>query len=499
MTMSSETSTSVDSFDWKHQARRLHPFSWLFILIAQLRQFALPLIVLIFSGRGDRSDLWSLIGVGVLVIISIAQYFTYRYAIGDRGIMIRSGLLQKTVKDIPFSKIQNISLNQNILHRLFNVAEVKLESAGSITPEGQMRVVSLKDAHALERLIRDQRAQASDDGEQAAVATEQHENLLTLPVSEVVRLGLISNRGMLVVAAGFGVLAQTGDKFGNGMKTIGSWLFGQFEALHLSVWGTVIASAILFGLAIVVLRVFSVVLALLQFYGFQLTRDGRQLSVERGLLTRSRGHIPRHRLQAFFKRESWLHRLFKRQSLQVDMTTMQAVNESRSMRDLIPLAEPAQMQSLIAELIGKERWPLHDWKSLHPRAWRRMFTGGAVFWSLLIAVGSYFYSAYLLAALPVMLPLQYWLSVKAARHSAFVLQNNMLGWREGWIEKQWRWIEVHKIQAIELLQGPLDRRHGMADIRIDSCGSNPMLSAFRLRYLDERDARELHALLTRSL
>ncbi|PIQ38616.1 MAG: hypothetical protein COW59_00765, partial [Lysobacterales bacterium CG17_big_fil_post_rev_8_21_14_2_50_64_11] len=40
--------------------RRLHPLSWLFVLLAQLRQFALPLIVVVFAGgRGDR---WEWIG-----------------------------------------------------------------------------------------------------------------------------------------------------------------------------------------------------------------------------------------------------------------------------------------------------------------------------------------------------------------------------------------------------------------------------------------------------
>ena len=55
---------------------RLHPLSWMFVLIAQLKQFILPLLVLLFAGRGDRNDLWGLIAVGVLVAVSLAEYFT---------------------------------------------------------------------------------------------------------------------------------------------------------------------------------------------------------------------------------------------------------------------------------------------------------------------------------------------------------------------------------------------------------------------------------------
>src|SRR5688572_16361306 len=64
--------------------RRLHPMSWLFVLLQQLKQFIVPLIALLIFGRGDRNELWPLIGVGVLVLVSLWQYFTYRYGVsGD--------------------------------------------------------------------------------------------------------------------------------------------------------------------------------------------------------------------------------------------------------------------------------------------------------------------------------------------------------------------------------------------------------------------------------
>ena len=64
--------------------RRLHPMSWLFVLVQQLKQFIVPLLALLVFGRGDRNELWPLIGVGVLAVVSLWQYFTYRYGVvGD--------------------------------------------------------------------------------------------------------------------------------------------------------------------------------------------------------------------------------------------------------------------------------------------------------------------------------------------------------------------------------------------------------------------------------
>ena len=58
---------------------RLHAWSWLFVTLQHMKQFILPLLVLLFAGRGDRNELWPLIGVGVLAVASVWQYFTYRY------------------------------------------------------------------------------------------------------------------------------------------------------------------------------------------------------------------------------------------------------------------------------------------------------------------------------------------------------------------------------------------------------------------------------------
>ena len=92
--------------------------------------------------------------MGVLVVISVLQYFTYRYRIGRDGLSIREGWLHRSLREIPYSRIHNVVLHQTVLHRLFGVAEVRLESAGGQKPEAQMRVLRLDEALALESLIK---------------------------------------------------------------------------------------------------------------------------------------------------------------------------------------------------------------------------------------------------------------------------------------------------------------------------------------------------------
>ena len=488
--MSSDTPTPTGG------EHRLHPLSWLFALIGQLKQFDLPLIVLLITGRRNNADFYGLIGVGGLALYSLAQYFTYRYRIDGDGVVIRSGLFQRSLRHIPFARIQNVGLHQTVLHRLFGVAEVRLESAGAAKPEGRMRVLRLDQAHELERVIR-----RRSDAPAAAgpVVAPSSRRLLSLPLAEVLRLGLIDNRGMLVVGGGFALLAQAGDNLiGKLFQALFAWFSGQAEAWHLGLIGMASAALFLFLLALVMLRLLSIAIALLQFHGFQLSEQDGRLSVERGLLTRWRGSTRRHRIQAFHLREGVLHRWFGRQSLRVDTAVGEAGNEKASLRDLVPLATPARMDELIAGLLPARSWPMEIWQPLHALAWWRQFLWPALVLLIATGVAGYVRGAWALLLL-LALPLLFWRAKLWARQSAYCADGALLAFRGGWLDKHWRFAEIDKLQAVELLLSPLDRRFGMATLRFDTAGASAMAPALRLPYLPEAQARAIYRRLCAQL
>ena len=281
--------------------QRLHPLSWLFVLVAQLRQFIVPLLALLVFGQRDEYALWPLLGVGVLALLSVWRYFTYRYRLEPASIVIRSGLLHRHLREVPFARIHNVTLHQSVLHRMFDVAEVRLESAGGTKPEAQMQVLKLSDAMALEALVR-RRAVAAGDAMAGTPATEPAEpgdTLLQLPPGEVVRLGLVSNRGLLVLGGGFAAISQFNSQLlGNLLEQWGESLFGFADAHQFETADYLLAGASMVVGFVVLLRLFSVLLALLGYFGFRLEAHGRRLTVERGLLTRLRSSVPRRRIQA---------------------------------------------------------------------------------------------------------------------------------------------------------------------------------------------------------
>ena len=477
--------------------RRLHPWSWLFVLLQQLKQFIVPLVALLVVGQGDRNELWPLVGVGVLVLFAVLQYFTYRYRVGVDAITIRSGWLHRSRREIPFARIHNVAVQQSVLHRLFGVAEVRLESAGGAKPEAEMRVLKLDDALALEALVRRR-------GQQVAAGAASDETvLLALPPGEVVKLGLISNRGMLVVAGAVAALSQFSPRLlPNLFEDWSQWALGWIASNGTDIadhWsGYVFAVLSLVVLAALALRLLSVLLALLQFYGFRLSEHGRKLAVERGLLARWRTAAARRRIQAWTLHEGWLHRRFRRRSLVVDTAGAADRNQQRALHEIAPIAPPDTCDALVDHLLPSAGWGSLDWQPLHPRAWRRLALPGVLFALLATPLLYWRFGAPGLLML-LWIPWALHAARQHARRAGFAVNDRLVAVRGGWYQRFWRFAEIDKLQALRLSRTPFDQRHGMATVWLDTAGAGALQPPLRIRHVDLATARALHDRLAATL
>ncbi|MEP6907433.1 MAG: PH domain-containing protein [Pseudoxanthomonas sp.] len=482
---------------------RLHPWSWLFVLVQQLKQFIVPLVaLLVFGGRGGREAFWTglgpLIAVGVLVVVSVLQYFTYRYHVGRDHLTIREGWLQRNLRQIPYARIHNVVLHQTVLHRLFGVAEVRLESAGGQKPEAQMRVLRLDEALALENLVK-HRGQVPD----AEAPVAPVDSLLTLSTAEVIRLGLVSNRGMIVMAAAFGASWQLFPErmVANYVERFGRELFGYASHLQYGTLATIGAVAAIMLLAMGLLRLLSVLLALLQYHGFRLSEEQRRLTVQRGLLSKLRTSVARRRIQAWTLHEGFLHRLLKRRSLRIDtaVAEQQGKGDARALKELAPIATPEACDALVRHLLPQAEWPRTDWIALPLRTGWRLFLPSAIFVALLVVVICLYFQEWW-GALPLLwLPWSGLSAYQQARRAAYAVDERLVVLRGGWWSRHWRFAEIDKLQALRLVRSPIDQRMGTATLWLDTAGASGFAPPLRLRFLPEAHARALYAQLSAAL
>ncbi len=498
-------------------AGRLHPWSWLFYAAGMLKEFALPILIVLVLKR--EAELM-LVGLGGAAAVLVCGYGwvrarNFRYEVLAEEIVIREGIFTRESRHVPFTRIQSVSERRGLMHRFIDVTEVVLESGSGGRPEAVMRVLYPREAARLAEQLRLYRAAhaaeaspASSDST-AAQALRAVEELLKLPVVELLKLGLISNRGFLVVAMAAGVVSQNTEllELLPGANPLADTLEARLSeaaaasALQLAGW---LLGVLAF--AFVFVRLLSIGYACVTQHGFTLTRDGDRLRVQRGLLTRIDVSGRVGAIQRLVLKRTLMHRLFDRCSLHVDLPAAVVAPSGLVPRldDLAPIASPAQAQALIRACLPGLDLEALAWRSLHPGAgwcrWQR-----TLLWLLpLLAVGLGL--AWWMPGMPadavqaalvvssVLLAASAWHAWRWAARAGYAVSQGVVIWRSGVLTQCWVLLPEGRTQLVMLRRSPRDRRKGMATLCTDAMAVTPK-RALRMPWLAESDARALQARL----
>lgn len=304
-----------DSRDVTINFERLHP-AWIVLRAAVvLRAMAVPLILFLVAGRDD----WGWTGYAVVMLFVVGTiiqralfWWRFRYAVTDRGLQVQSGLLQRQERLLPLERIQAVDFNETVLHRVFRVVEVKIESAAGGSKEADivLGAVGRADAARLrERLLR----RPSREAPAPAVdvrqpTTEEAPPLLVLSWWDLIVAGATSARVGPALAALVAVAELADDIFGDAWERVA-------RSLPEPTLPTIMGLAIAMMVGAWLLAIGSMVIT---FAGFELRRDGDRLHIQHGLFERRRSSIPLARVQAVTISEGLLRQLFGLAAVRVE-------------------------------------------------------------------------------------------------------------------------------------------------------------------------------------
>ena len=488
------------------ESGRLHPLSWLFGMGGMLKELALPLIAFFFLGRREEAwVMWALIPLIALVLWSALRVWVFRYELHPGELLIRDGVLDKTQRHVPFARIHNIHLRRNAFHRLLGVTELRLDSASGGKPEAVMKVLGMRQALALEALLRGAgEPRAQDESSQVPAARP----LLHLPTPELLRLGLISNRGMVMVALVTGAVMQNEASrklFFNTVEVPLLWLRQTLmHELALQHWqGLVLASVLGFLTALILLRGLSLVWALLKYHDFRLELEGEKLLARHGLFTQVRAGARLPRLQRFELAQSWLHRRFGRCKLEVHVAGGKLGKEhglegSGQLHELAPIATPAQARALLKLCLPQLDWPALQWQRLHPRTAQRRLLGQAR-WLLPLVMAALAFALWrgwpvwaLAVGLAVLLSLWVWHAFAWAHFAAWAeVGGSLLLFRSGALTQRWVIVSADRLQSLRHYSTGLDRFFGMQRLQADTQGGSAQHRALDIPFLAGEVANSL--------
>jgi len=484
--------------------RRLHPISFLFEIASHGRQLLLPgLFVLVAGARGSETwQLWGLVFFGPYAVSAVLRSFVFRYRLEQDELVLRSGLIFRQQRHVPYRRIQNIDALQTLVHRAFGVVQVRLETAGGEEPEARLNVLSQAAFEELRGIVLGARGQSRPEA--AAVPAEAP--LLRLSVRELIICGLIQGRGLIVIGAAFGLLWETGL-----MDRITATIFGeQFSGRGVArqflrgIFGQGVPAPSKIGITLaafagllILTRIFSVGWALIRLSGFTLQRSGEDVRAEFGLLTHVAASIPIRRIQSVTIHEGPLHRLFRRVSVHVDTAGGERDEAVKLQREwLAPVIAHDGLPRLLASVLPSVDATSIEWRPVDPRGIRRARFG----W--IVVAG--------LVSLTFVLLLQWWTLVvfaallgigeldarRSVRALGWSLGPTAISFRSGWALRRRTIVPVAKVQAVALKESPFDRRLAMASVAVDTAGASEGGHRVAVPYVSRKTAEWLTAELS---
>ena len=388
-------------------------------------EFRLPPIELIIGGI-------ALITLGAAAVGYISWRFTH-FITDDRELRIDTGMLFRQSQRIAYDKVQGVDVVQPLAARLFGLAEVSIDIGSGTRPK--VRFLTLARAHGMRDYLL---ARAHGVRPAEVITHAETGSLLTGLGSSDQVLAKVSTKTLVIAAltthelltAIIGLVIAAG---------VAAWVGEPWVGLGIAVP----AGSAIFGL---------VSSRVLKQFNYTLSRRSSGLRITRGLTTLSSHSLPPRRVQAVQISQSLLWRRLGLYRVDLEVIGFSVSDEQDSDKVssiMLPAGDLTQVRVCLDAI-----WPGSNWEQLADRSVpsraRRLH--------------------------PLSGPFLRW-----GHDGRFVVT------RHGWLVRRWQVVPLARAQSLSVVQGPVSRRLGLADLRIQTGGQQLLITAEGL------DAAELAA------
>ena len=499
------------------ESRRLHPLTLAFSTFQVARALLWPALAGGFGLSGGDFALERVLPIvlGVMavpaVIAAIGKYVFYRYRLTADELLLHSGMLSRRDRVIPLARVQNVEVRQGLAQRVFGVAELRVETAGSgAEAEAVLSVLGFAEAQAMRADLLARRRQVGAatavpaDGEAAPTPLEEpSEELARLSVGDLLVAGATANEAGVIVA-----LLASGFQFGDDM--LGPRIQGAIERTVGALDAPLLVVIAVSMLSLVLLGwVISIVGAVVRYYGFTLSRRGDELRKRYGMLTVHEASVPLARVQAIRLEESLLRRPLRLGALMIE-TAGGSPGQRGGAEAFVPLAERRDVARLVRGIFPELDFDAVQLQRVDPRARRRMarryLFGMLCFW-LPFWVLRYFGiepGGSLAPYLAVLLPLPWLLAHWQYRSRGWAAPPGFVVARSGVLTRTTWMVPEGKLQTFALRETPFQRRLNLATLVVDTAAGGRAAAIIDLsrptavKLLDELVARVRRASVRRS-
>lgn len=483
------------------EPQRTAPLSVVLGILSSLQNAIIPVAFIAFSNRGEGYGMIAALAVGLL-IVGLGVFFSYlrwrrlTYTIGEQDIRVESGVISRAARSVPFERIQDVSLEQSLLPRLFGLVVVKFETGAGGGEDLKLAYLTEDEGERLRQVVRERRDRTAAPqtdvaaGEAVTVTPreEQSETLFAMDTRRIFTFGLFE-----FSLAIFAVLIGVTQQF-DFLLPFDLWDFGEWETrlagpgaqlAGLGPSAQIVGGAVALASLVAVGIVTGVVRTALREWDFLLERTARGFRRRRGLLTKTDVVMPVHRVQGLTIGTRFIRYRFGWHGLKFISLAQDA---GASNHVVAPFAKMDEIAPIVAEAGFHLPGEGADWRRAHEKYRFDSALLGASF--------------FLLAAIPVaifappfvwLIPLGLALVVAAANVFAWTFHRHAVDDAQvmatrGLFAPRSTIANRLKLHSVEISQGPIAQRRGYASLLFGLAGGG-----FEIPGVPLERAREVRA------
>jgi putative membrane protein len=388
--------------------RRLHPLSPLVRAGRATIAIFIILVPSLLGGRSVRSDLFQFVVVAVLAGVGVVSWLVTRWRIDGDDLRIETGLFRRQSLRFPLAQVQAIDIVRPGLARIFRVAELRLRMGGATGATARLAYLNEREVEPLRAHL----LALAREGEHALPPRED-------PAEDVLATIATPRLVASIFVSDVGILAET---------VFVALVLGAIVAPSTARGIVTATTAELLAVGTLVWRRFN------QEYRLTVARADDGLRLRSGLVALAAETIRPGRVQAVRMVEPLLWRRFGWCRLEVDLAGRQRRKgegeaSGGQLRALLPVGSRTLAYELLEYVVPNAPRPTR-------RAPRRVLAKSPLRWRFL----------------------------------AWDRNDETVVTQTGRIRRVTVWLPLEKVQSLRRVEGPVQRRLGLASVHLDAAG-----------------------------
>lgn len=462
--------------------QRQHPVSILFQLVTIIRHVIFYIIIGFISLKGEYFYYFIIILVILfisLLIYCILSWYRFTYEITEDEIRIESGLFIRNHRYISKNRIQSIDLTSGIVHRIFKLVKVDIETAGSSSgAEASLRAVKLSVG---ERIRHQLKMTIHSETEMNEEISKVKHPTYKISFKRLFLAGTTSGSiGVLLAIIAFGVseLEQViPDHF---FDTTIEWI------INLSI--IFIITLIIFILTL--LWIFGIAGTMIKYGNFTIEKVENELFITRGLLEKKQLTIPTGRIQAIGIRESILRQPLGYVTVFAELAGGSLDESEGSSPILFPLMKADEIESFLQVMLPDYAGLPEQLRPLPKRA-RKFYLIRAAVPIVILGLGVGYFIPQFSWVLIVLLLASLCLGLLRHQDGGYHIDNKKIVARYRQLSRVTMIIYHHRLQAFEKKQHKIQTIQKLASMRLSITGMLGIGTHYQLKDLNAEDVDRL--------